>query len=158
MSAYGRQVVRELNRLGVLIDIAHATERMTRQAAAATTRPLLLSHTAVAGSKAMGETRLAPRQVTRDHARAVAETGGIVAVWHFFPTLDRYVDGLRECVDMVVIDHVGIGTDQQTAAGVVQSYGVPERAAAMLNFTAEETGKILGGNFLRIFGKAVGAA
>src|SRR5262245_22416454 len=88
MSSFGAQVIRELNRLGVLVDIAHATESMTRQAAKVTTRPLLLSHTAVAGSKAMGETRLAPRQVTPDHARAVADTGGGIALWHFFPTLE----------------------------------------------------------------------
>jgi len=161
MSSFGAQVIRELNRLGVLVDIAHATESMTRQAAKVTTRPLLLSHTAVAGSKAMGETRLAPRQVTPDHARAVADTGGVIALWHFFPTLERYVDGVRELVDLVGVDHVGIGTDQGTTPGVVQSYGlVPELAAAMLKkgFTADETSKILGGNFVRIFAKASGAA
>jgi membrane dipeptidase len=161
LSPFGAQVVRELNRLGVVVDIAHATETATRQAAKVATRPLLLSHTALAGSKAMGETRLAPRQVTPDHARVVADTGGVVALWHFYPTLDRYVDGLREMVDVVGVDHVGIGTDQQTTPGAVQNYGLlPQLTAAMLKkgFTPDETSKILGGNLVRVFTKATGAA
>jgi membrane dipeptidase len=109
----------------------------------------------------MGETRLAPRQVTPDHARAVAETGGVIALWHFFPTLERYVDGIRELVDVVGVEHVGIGTDQQRTPGAVQSYDVlPRLTAAMLKkgFTAGETAKILGGNFMRVFAKTTGAA
>jgi membrane dipeptidase len=161
LSPFGAQVVRELNRLGAVVDIAHATEAATRQAAKVATRPLLLSHTALAGSKAMGETRLAPRQVTPDHARVVADTGGVVALWHFYPTLDRYVDGLREMVDVVGVEHVGIGTDQQTTPGALQNYGLlPQLTAAMLKkgFTPEETSKILGGNLVRVFAKATGAA
>jgi membrane dipeptidase len=161
MSPLGAQVIRELNRLGAIVDVAHATEPMTRQAGKVTTQPLLLSHTAMAGSKAMGETRLAPRQVTPDHARAVAETGGVIALWHFFPTLERYVDGIRELVDVVGVEHVGIGTDQQRTPGAVQSYDVlPRLTAAMLKkgFTAGETAKILGGNFMRVFAKTTGAA
>ncbi len=161
LSTFGAQVIRELNRLGVVVDVAHGTEAMTRQAAKVAARPLLLSHTALAGSKAMGETRLAPRQVTPDHARAVAETGGVIALWHFFPTLERYVDGLRELVDVVGVEHVGIGTDQQTTPGAVQTYELlPQVAATMLKkgFTADETGKILGGNSVRVFAKATGAA
>jgi membrane dipeptidase len=161
LSSFGAQVIRELNRLGVVVDVAHGTEAMTRQAAKVATRPLLLSHTALAGSKAMGKTSLAPRQVTPDHARAVAETGGVIALWHFFPTLERYVDGIRELVDVVGVEHVGIGTDQQKGSGAVQDYGrLPQLVATMLKkgFTADETGKILGGNSVRVFAKATGAA
>src|SRR5580693_3475215 len=57
---------------------------------------LLLSHTALLGSRAMGPTPLTGRQVSPDHAPAIAETGGSVGIWHFFPSLDRYVDGLKE--------------------------------------------------------------
>ena len=161
LSSFGAQVIRELNRLGVVVDVAHGTEAMTRQAAKVTTRPLLLSHTALAGSNAMGKTPLAPRQVTPDHARAVAETGGVIALWHFFPSLERYVDGIRELVDVVGVEHVGIGTDQQKAPGTVQNYGrLPQLVATMLGkgFTPDETGKILGGNAARVFAKATGAA
>jgi len=161
LSSLGAQVIRELNRLGVVVDVAHGTEAMTRQAAKVATRPLMLSHTALAGSKAMGETRLAPRQVPPDHARAVAETGGVIALWHFFPSMDRYVDGIRELVDVVGVEHVAIGTDQQRTPGAVQNYELlPQLADAMLKkgFKADETAKILGGNSVRVFAKATGAA
>ena len=52
MTEFGATVIKELNRLGVLIDVAHATEPLVRQAAKVTTKPLLLSHTALQGSKA----------------------------------------------------------------------------------------------------------
>jgi len=38
---------------------------------------------------------LAARQIIRDHARAISETGGLIGLWHFFPSLERYVGGLK---------------------------------------------------------------
>jgi len=161
MTAFGGSVIQELNRLGIVVDVAHSTEAMVRQAAKVTTRPLLLSHTALQGSKAMGETPLAARQVSRDHARTVAETGGVVAVWHFFPSIDAYVDGLREMVDVVGTDHVGFGSDQQTTPGMVQNYAtLPKLVDTMLKkgFTPDEAAKILGGNYVRVFARATAGA
>ncbi|HUH83175.1 MAG TPA: membrane dipeptidase, partial [Stellaceae bacterium] len=119
----------------------------------------LLSHTALSGSKAMGPTPLKGRQISPDHARAIAETGGSIGIWHFFPSLDKYVDGLKEMVEVVGADHVCIGTDQQVAPGSLQDYAHwVELVAAMLRggFTPEEAGKIAGGNYMRIFRAAVG--
>ena len=65
LTEFGAKVVRELNRLGVVIDVAHATEETTRGVAKATSKPLLLSHTALQGSRAMGQTPLAGRQISR---------------------------------------------------------------------------------------------
>jgi membrane dipeptidase len=159
LTEFGAEVIRACHRLGFVCDLAHATEDMVKQAVKIATRPLLLSHTAVSGSRAMGPTPLAGRQVTRDHARAIAETGGSVGVWHFFPSLDAYVDGLKEMTDIVGVDHVSIGTDQFDARGCVADYTKwVHLIAAMLRggFTPEETAKIAGGNYLRIFRAAVG--
>jgi membrane dipeptidase len=160
LTHFGAEVIRACQKLGVVIDVAHATEATVKQAAKVATKPLLLSHTAIQGSKAMGQpTRLAGRQVSRDHAKIVAETGGSIGIWHFFPSLDRYVDGLKEMVDVVGVDHVSVGTDQQVAPGSVQSYAHwVHLVAAMLRggFTPEDTAKIAGGNYLRIFRAAVG--
>jgi len=123
LTPFGAQVIRECHRLGMVVDVAHATEAMVKQAAKVTTKPLLLSHTALAGSKAMGPTPLTARQITPDHARSVAATGGAIGIWHFFPSVERYVDGVREMVDVVGVDHVCIGTDQQTTPGALQDYG-----------------------------------
>jgi membrane dipeptidase len=159
LTEFGAEVIRACHQLGFVCDVAHATEDMVKQAIKVATKPLLLSHTAVSGSPAMGPTPLAGRQVSPDHARAIAETGGSVGVWHFFPSLEDYVDGLKEMTDIVGVDHVSIGTDQFDTRGCVADYTRwVHVVAAMLRggFTAEEVGKIAGGNYMRIFRAALG--
>ena len=159
LTEFGAEVIRASHRLGLVCDVAHATEEMVKQAVKVATKPLLLSHTAAAGSRAMGSTALAGRQVTKDHARAIAQTGGSVGVWHFFASLDKYVEGLKEMADVVGVDHVSIGTDQFDSRGCVEDYTKwVHLVAAMLRggFTPEEAGKIAGGNYMRVFRAAVG--
>ena len=159
LTPFGADVIRACNRLGIVCDVAHATEEMVKQAVKVSSKPLLLSHTAMQDSKAQGSTPLRARQISRDHARAIAETGGSIGVWHFFPTLDRYVEGLKEMADVVGPDHVSIGTDQQVAPGSLQDYAQFARLVeAMLRggFTPAETGKVIGGNYLRILSASSG--
>jgi membrane dipeptidase len=159
LTSFGAEVIRACHRLGFVCDVAHATEDLVKQAVKIATKPLLLSHTAVSGSKAMGPTPLTGRQITAEHARAIAETGGSVGIWHFFSSLDKYVDGLKEMADIVGVDHVSIGTDQHVTPGTVQDYTQwVHLVAAMLRggFTGEEAGKIAGGNYMRIFRAAIG--
>ncbi len=78
----------------------------------------------------------------------------------FFPSMERYVDGVREMVDVVGVDHVCIGTDQQTTPGALQDYGNFARVVDALlqkGFTAAEAGKLAGGNFVRIFAQSAAA-
>jgi membrane dipeptidase len=159
LTEFGAEVIRACHRLGFVCDVAHATEDMVKQAVKVATKPLLLSHTSVSGSPAMGPTPLAARQVSRDHARAIAATGGSVGIWHFFPSLEKYVEGIKEMAEIVGVDHVSIGTDQFDARGCVEDYTRwVHLVTAMLRsgFTAEEAGKIAGGNYMRIFRAAVG--
>ena len=158
LTSFGAEAIRACHRLGLVCDVAHATEDTVKQATKVATKPLLLSHTALLESRAMGPTPLKGRQISRDHALAIAETGGSIGVWHFFPSLDKYVEGLKEMVDVVGVDHVSIGTDQQVAPGALQDYAQwVQLVAAMLQggFTPEEAGKIAGGNYMRIFHAAV---
>jgi membrane dipeptidase len=159
LTAFGAEAIRACHRLGFVCDVAHATEDTVEHATKVATKPLLLSHTALFESRAMGPTPLKGRQISRDHAKAIAETGGSIGVWHFFPSLDKYVEGLKEMVDVVGVDHVSIGTDQQTNPGAMQDYAQwVQLVAAMLRggLTPEEAGKIAGGNYMRIFRAAVG--
>jgi membrane dipeptidase len=159
LTGFGAEVIRACDRLGFVCDVAHATEDMAKQAVKVATKPLLLSHTALLGSRAMSPTPLTGRQVSPDHARAIAETGGSVGIWHFFPSLDRYVDGLKEMAEIVGPDHVSIGTDQFDSRGCLENYTRwVHLLAAMLRggFTAEEAGQIAGGNYMRVFRAAVG--
>src|ERR1700730_11377966 len=106
LTSFGAEVIRACHRLGFVCDVAHATEDMVNQAVKIATKPLLLSHTALSGSPAMGPTALSGRQIGADHARAIAETGGSIGIWHFFPSLDKYIDGLKEMAEIVGVDHV----------------------------------------------------
>jgi len=154
LTPFGADVIRACHRLGVVVDVAHATADTVKQAVKVSTRPLLLSHTALRGSKAQGPTPLTERQVTPDHARALAETGGSIGIWHFFPSLERYVDGLKEMADVVGVDHVSIGTDTSSSPGLFPQYDHFTRLVdAMLRggFTPADAAKIVGGNYLRIF-------
>ena len=159
LTEFGAEVIRACHRLGFVCDVAHATEAMAMAAVKVATKPLLLSHTAVLGSPAMGPTPLRGRQISADYGRAIAETGGSIGIWHFFPSIERYVDGLKEMAEIVGVDHVSIGTDQFDARGCLEDYTRwVHLVAAMLRggFTAEEAGKIAGGNYMRIFRAAVG--
>jgi membrane dipeptidase len=158
LTPFGADVIRACNRLGVVVDVAHATADTVKQAVKAASRPLLLSHTALRGSKAQGETPLVERQITPDHARAIAETGGSVGIWHFFATPERYVEGLKEMADVVGVDHVSIGTDASSSTGLYPEYdNFTALVDAMLRggFTPADTAKIVGGNYLRIFAASI---
>ena len=152
-------MIRACHKLGVVVDVAHATADTVKQAVKVSTRPLLLSHTALRGSKAQGPTPLTERQITPDHARAIAETGGSIGIWHFFPSLERYVDGLKEMADVAGVDHVSIGTDTSASPGLFPQYDhFMQLVDAMLRggFTPADAAKIVGGNYLRIFAASAG--
>jgi len=158
LTPFGADVIRACNRLGVVVDVAHATADTVKQAAKAASKPLLLSHTALRGSRAQGETPLVERQITPDHARAVADTGGSIGIWHFFATPELYVEGLKEMVDVVGVDHVSIGTDASSSIGLFPTYDrFTILVDAMLRggFTPADTAKVVGGNYRRIFAASV---
>jgi len=159
LSPFGADVIRACDRLGVVVDVAHATADTVTQALRVSTTPLLLSHTALRGSRAQGPTPLTERQITPDHARALAEAGGSIGIWHFFPSLERYVDGLKEMADVVGVDHVSVGTDTASTPGLFSEYDhFPRLVDAMLRggFTPADVAKVVGGNYLRIFAAATG--
>ncbi len=149
----GADVIRRCNQIGVVVDVAHGTYDLVKQAAKVATRPLVLSHTSLTQ-------RPAPwtRLITPDHAKAVASTGGVIGIWpikEIFGTYKAYADGFARMVDVVGVDHVGLGTDLQglLGASTLPSYDeLPQLAAALRGkFTAEETAKMLGGNYQRVF-------
>lgn len=159
LTRFGAEVIRDCNRLGIVVDIAHGSFDLVRQAAAVTTRPLILSHTSLAN-------RPVPfsRLISPDHARLVAGTGGVIGIWPpsgIFPNLAALAAGMARMVDAVGIDHVGLGTDMNglTAPPTFSSYRqLPDLAAALMarGFHADEVRKLLGGNYARVFAATVG--
>lgn len=168
LSSFGADVVKECNRLGIVVDVAHCTFDAAKGAAEATGKPIVLSHTALFQSKAQGEfwaenfqgglPTMQARQARPEHVRVVAGTGGVVGLWHLFESARKYAEGVREMVDVVGVDHVGIGMDWSVER-INEIW--PDQTEGMmhvvigemlkLGFSPEECGKIAGGNFCRVF-------
>jgi membrane dipeptidase len=150
----GAEVIRRCNRLGIVVDVAHGTYDLVRRAASVTTKPLVLSHTSLASLPPHFSRRITPR-----HAKVIAETGGVIGVWppaHEFPTLSALAVGMARMVDAAGIDHVGLGSDMRGLVGpsIFPDYGsLPGLVDALLGvgFSAQEAGKLLGGNYARVF-------
>ncbi|HVZ07314.1 MAG TPA: membrane dipeptidase [Rhodopila sp.] len=150
----GAEVVRRCNRLGIVVDVAHGTLDLVRRAATVTTKPLVLSHTSLT-------TRPRPftRLITPEHARLIASTGGMVGIWPvaaLFPDMAALAGGIARMAAIVGVDHVGLGTDSMGLVGpaTFDSYAqLPDLAAALLatGFSVEDTRKIMGGNYTRVF-------
>ena len=168
LSHFGVEVVKACNRLGIVVDTAHGTFDMVKGIIQASSKPVVLSHTALFGSKAQGTfwaenfrgglPTMQARQVRPEHAKAIADAGGVVGIWHLFPSAEKYVQGVREMVDVIGADHVGIGMDW-AIEGINHIW--PDQTEGMMytvigemlrqGFTPEECGKIAGGNFCRVF-------
>ena len=154
LTPFGADALRTCNQLGIIVDVAHATFEVTRQAAKITTRPLLLSHTFLTDAP-----RRYTRGITREHALAVTETGGLVGVVPFptaFSTLQDYTAGIASMVDAVGVNHVGIGGDLAGIRGA-PPYRRFEQFPAIVQmlqsrgFNSEDVAKVAGGNFMRLF-------
>jgi membrane dipeptidase len=153
VTPFGVEVIRRCNQMGIVVDVAHGTYELVKKAASVTTKPLVLSHTSLIERPAAWTRRILP-----DHARAIAATGGVIGIWPlpaYFPNIVAYADGFARLVDVVGINHVGLGTDQLGLPGgsTMPSYAdLPQLAAALRGrFTPEETAKLLGGNYRRVF-------
>ena len=150
----GAEVIRRCNRLGVVVDVAHGTYDLVKRAASVTTKPLVLSHTSLTPWP-----RPRSRLISPDHARLIAQTGGVIGVWppqSVFISLSAMAYGMARLVDVVGVDHVGLGSDMMglVGPGVFNTYSqLPDLAAAMLEvgFSAGDVGKVLGGNYARVF-------
>ncbi len=159
LTAFGAEVIRRCEALGVIVDVAHGTEDLVRQAADVARKPLVLSHTSLTTNHTSLTTNLTPRtrRITPDHARIVARTGGVIGIWpptSLFPDLAALTEGVARMADIVGPAHVGIGTDMMGLVGpsALPDYtDLPDLAAHLLvRFTPEEASGILGGNYLRV--------
>jgi membrane dipeptidase len=152
LTDFGAEVIRRCNSLGIVVDTAHGTFDLVKRAVATTTKPLVLSHTAL-GNRPYPWTRL----ITSDHARAIASTRGVIGIWPVaaVANVSAYADNIARMIDVVGVDHVGIGTDQLGLLGpsCLPSYAdLPQLAAALSSrFKPAEISKLLGGNYRRVF-------
>ncbi len=109
----GRQVIREMNRVGMVVDMSHSGEKSTLQAIELSSRPTAITHANPATWHAV------PRNKSDAVLQALAESGGMLGV-SLYPnhlrgnsscTLRSFCEMIAETVDLMGIDHVGFGSD-----------------------------------------------
>ncbi len=110
LSDFGREVVAELNRLGIVIDLSHVGPVTAKDAILASGAPVSFTHVCPAALKAH------PRNRSDAELRLVAERGGMIGVTPFpwflrEPSLEGYLDAVEHVIGVAGEEHVGIGTD-----------------------------------------------
>ncbi|MDH3554195.1 MAG: dipeptidase, partial [Gammaproteobacteria bacterium] len=154
LTAFGREVVQEANRLGVIIDMAHANNETMMDVLALSKHPVLFSHGGVR------EYTDHDRAVTDDQIRAIAQNGGVIGIWphgRHISTVAEMVDYIEHVIKIGGIDHVGIGSDLRGISKYVDGFdeGANFHAIALelldRGYSDEDVGKVMGGNFFRIW-------
>jgi microsomal dipeptidase-like Zn-dependent dipeptidase/gamma-glutamyl-gamma-aminobutyrate hydrolase PuuD len=157
LSALGRETVREMNRLGIMVDISHASEKAAFDAIEASRQPVIASHSSV---RSLYNHR---RNVSDDLIRAIAAKSGVVQVCLYdaflagdaSANIRTAVEHIHYIVQLVGVDYAGIGSDFDGGGGLP---GI-NAANEMINITVEllrrqykasDIRKILGENLLRV--------
>ena len=153
LTRIGAAIVREMNKVGMIVDLAHAPQSVVQGAIDVSTRPMMISHTNLS-SAALSH----PRLVSPELARLVTGQGGIIGSipWGIGQaSFADWIDSILRLVDVVGVDHAAIGTDMDaTYMPVFTDYRLWHLIPAALlakGLSETETAKITGGNFMRIF-------
>lgn len=160
LSDLGRQVIGRCNALGIVVDLAHATDQAVTQALEVSTQPMLWSHSAI--SRQTTDWRSRGNHIMSiglPNALALAQRGGVVGMWPSrfnFDNQQAYIAGLQEAIAMVGEDHVAFGTDMHglaPASTMIENYdGLRDIVNRMLasNMPESTVRKVAGENYARL--------
>ena len=157
VSSFGQQVIREMNRLGIMVDLSHAAEKSFYDALELSEQPIVCSHSSC---RVLCDH---PRNLTDEQMRALAQKGGVmqITLYNGFlvkdgeATIDDALRHLEHAIKVMGIDHVGLGTDFDGDGGIRGLASSSElinftRQLIAHGYTEREIQKIWGGNFLRV--------
>lgn len=128
LTDFGREVVRTMNRLGMVVDLSHCGRKTASDAIELSEQPVVFSH---ACTYALAEN---PRNRTDDELRALAERGGVIGLTPWGPicwkkdkdeppSLDDYLDHVEHAASVAGVDHIGFGSDN-TVDGSADEEGI----------------------------------
>jgi membrane dipeptidase len=162
LTPFGRDVVREMNRLGMLVDLSHVSDSTFFDAIEVSTAPVIASHSSARAINAV------PRNLSDEQLRAIARNGGVVNVNFYSRFIDPdfresratplavLIDHFDHIAKVAGVDHVGIGSDFDGVSalpeGMEDVTRLPRIAEALLDrgYSESDVRKILGGNMLRV--------
>lgn len=160
VSEFGEQVIKEMNRVGMMVDLSHAGERTFYETLEISSLPPVCSHSSC---RSLCDH---PRNLTDEQLKAIAGKGGVVQICLYggFLRSDRpaticdAIEHLHHAVNIMGIDHVGIGTDFDGDGGIIGCNDSSElinftRHLLMERYSEQDIRKIWGGNFLRVMEK-----
>jgi membrane dipeptidase len=183
LSLFGISLVKEMNRLGIVVDLAHVGKQSVLEAADTSEDPVIASHS---NPRALVD---AYQNKTDEEIKAIAEKGGIIGVTAFPRLVSKdpdkcTLDDLLDCIDYIVklvgANHVGVGLDLAEGwadypptrmslmkidkriytwpKGIETVTDFPNIAKGLVGrgYSDTEIRKILGENFLRVFKKVFG--
>ena len=115
LTSFGANVIKECNRLGILVDLTHGSNETINAALKVASKPVIVSHTGLdtqLGNNEFMAKMMRPRLISKEQAKLVADAGGVIGVWtHLSETPLEYAQNIKAMVEVVGIDHVCIGTD-----------------------------------------------
>jgi len=153
LTDFGRDAVREMNRLGIMVDVAHSSEAVVDEVLTLSTTPLVVSHTGVRGACD------SPRNISDDHMQRIAAGGGLIGIGYWDGAVcDATPAGVAKsiayAVNLVGKDHVALGSDYDGATSVyfdTSELSALTQALLDVGLNEEEIRAVMGGNQIRFF-------
>ncbi len=151
LTPFGAAMVAEMERRGMIVDLAHCSHACFADVMRVATRPVVVSH---GGVKATCATN---RNLSDDELRALAKNGGVIGIGYWdgavcAPTPAATARAIRHAVDVMGIDHVGLGSDfdgSVTTGFDVAHLDAVTQALLDAGFDDGQVARIMGGNVLR---------
>ncbi|KRC80949.1 dipeptidase [Sphingomonas sp. Root241] len=152
LTPLGVQTVRRMERIGMIVDIAHSSHKTVAEVLAMAKRPVVSSHGGVQATCKVN------RNLTDEEIRGVAKTGGVIGIGYWDAAIcstapAAIVNAIAHVRDLVGIDHVGLGSDFDgavTTAFDTSQLAAVTQALVDRGFTPEDIRKVMGGNVLRV--------
>ncbi|HPO55295.1 MAG TPA: membrane dipeptidase [Ignavibacteriaceae bacterium] len=159
LSEFGKDVIRALDSLGIMIDVSHTGIKTISDILTVTSNPIVATHSGVRNL------RNNHRNLYDNQIIDIANSGGVIGVVFYPPFLgsgsvnvSKVVDHIDYIVNLVGVDHVAVGSDfdgigNNTVVGLEDISKYPNLTNELINrgYNQEEIGKILGDNIMRVF-------